>query len=294
MAREEYSVELRAQIVTLVMIAKLKPQDVAKMLNIPQNSVYNIVKRAKEHGYDPTVNPRIEHEHIANKKRSGRPKVVTEEIEASIIASITKDRAGREKSAEYLAYEAGISESSVLRLLKFNSLSKCKPTWKPGLTEEMRQARLAFALAHQHWTLEDFKNIIWTDETSVVLGHRRGSNRCWRRPFECYDPTVIRRRYKGSCEFMFWGCFSYDFKGPCHIYQTPTAAQQKKAEKELEIANRAREERAREEWELNNAFSRLQLRPRPGRKPVFKFAPKHGKLVRSSKGGIDWYRYQKV
>uniref|UniRef100_A0A093UTP7 Uncharacterized protein n=1 Tax=Talaromyces marneffei PM1 TaxID=1077442 RepID=A0A093UTP7_TALMA len=42
--------------------------------------------------------------------------------------------------------------------------------------DKMKQARLAFALEHQHWTLEDFKNIIWTDETSVVLGHRRGSN----------------------------------------------------------------------------------------------------------------------
>jgi hypothetical protein len=86
--------------------------------------------------------------------------VATKEIEASIIASITKDRARHEKSAKYLTYKAGISESSVLRLLKLNSFTKCKPTWKPGLTPEMRQARLAFALTHQHWTLEDFKNII--------------------------------------------------------------------------------------------------------------------------------------
>ncbi|KAI7978398.1 hypothetical protein EIK77_007679 [Talaromyces pinophilus] len=265
------------------MIAKMKPQDVAVMLNMPQNSVYNIVKRAREHGYDPTVNPRIEHEHVANKERSGRPKVVTEAIEASIIASITKDRAGREKSAEYLAYEAGISESSVLRLLKSKSFKKFKPTMKPGLTEEMKQARLAFALKHQHWTLEDFMNIIWTDETSVVLGHRRGSNRVWRRSFECYDPTVIRRRFKNTCEFMFWGCFSYYAKGPCHIYQTENAAAKKIAEKELQIINRHREQAAREEWELNNAFSRLQLRPRPGRK-----------LERKGNGGIDWYRYQKV
>lgn len=286
--------EIRAQIVALVMVAKMKPQDVAILLNIPKVTVYNVVQRAKEQGFDPTVNPRIEHEHVASKARSGRPKVVTEEIEASVIASITKDRAGREKSAEYLAYEAGISESTVLRLLKLQSFTKCKPTWKPGLTEKMRQARLAFALAHQHWTLEDFKNIIWTDETSIILGHRRGSNRCWRRPFECYDPTVIRRRYKGSCEFIFWGCFSYDRKGPCHIYQTPTAAQTKKAVNELEIVNREREKQAQEEWELNSALARLQLRPRRGRKPTFKFTPKNGKLVRNSKGGVDWYRYQKV
>lgn len=50
------------------------------MLNIPQNSVYNIVKRAKEHEYDFMVNPRIEHEHVASKERSGRPKVVTKRL----------------------------------------------------------------------------------------------------------------------------------------------------------------------------------------------------------------------
>ncbi|EEA24633.1 conserved hypothetical protein [Talaromyces marneffei ATCC 18224] len=294
MTREEYSVETRAQIVALVMIAKMKPQDVAILLNIPRVSVYQIVQRAKEHGYDPTVNPRIEHEHVAKNTHSGRPKVVTEAIEASIIASITKDRAGREKSAEYLAYEAGISESSVLRLLKLNSFNKCKPTVKPGLTDKMKQARLAFALEHQHWTLEDFKNIIWTDETSVVLGHWRGSNSVWRRSFECYDSTVIRRRFKKACEFMFWGCFSYDAKGPYHIYQKENTAAKKKAEKELQIINRDREQAAREEWELNNTFSRLQLRPRRGRKPNFKFTTKNGKLVRKGTDGIDWYRYQKA
>ena len=286
--------ETRAQIVALVMIAKMKPQDVAILLNMPCVSVYQIVQRAKKHGYDPTVNPRIEHTHVADKARSGRPKVVTEAIEASIIASITRDRAGREKSAEYLAYEAGISESSVLRLLKLRSFTKCKPTIKPGLTDEMKQARLVFALKHQHWTLEDWMNIIWTDETSVILGHRRGSNRVWRRSFECYDPTVIRRRFKHASEFMFWGCFSYHAKGPCHIYQTENAAAKKLAEKELKIINRHREEAAREEWELNNAFTRLQLRPRPGRKPKFRFTAKMGKLERKSTGGIDWYRYQKV
>lgn len=114
------------------------------------------------------------------------------------------------------------------------------------------------------------------------------------RVFECYDPTVIRRRYKNASEFMFWGCFSYDAKGPCHIYDPENAVSAKKAEKELEIANRAREMKAREEWELNQAIRNLELRPRCGRKPVFKFSAKNGKLVRKSKGGIDWYRYQTV
>jgi len=50
MAKEEYSAEIRAQIVTLVIIAKMKPQDIALLLNMPLRSVYNIIKHAKEQG----------------------------------------------------------------------------------------------------------------------------------------------------------------------------------------------------------------------------------------------------
>jgi hypothetical protein len=81
----------------------------------------------------------------------------------------------------------------------------------------MRAARLQFCLDHADWTLEDWKNVIFSDETSVVQGHRRGSIRCWRTPEESLEKTVIRERWKGYSEFMFWGCFSYDSKGPCHI-----------------------------------------------------------------------------
>lgn len=59
-------------------------------------------------------------------------------------------------------------------------MTKRKPSCKPGLTQEMQEARLQFALAHKDWKLEDWKNVIWTDETSVVLGHRRGGTRIWR------------------------------------------------------------------------------------------------------------------
>lgn len=31
-----------------------------------------------------------------------------------------------------------------------------------------------------------------------------------------------------------------------------------------------------------------------GRKPVFKFTPKNGKLVRRSKRGVDWWRHRNV
>jgi hypothetical protein len=80
---------------------------------------------------------------------------------------------------------------------------------------EAKAARLTWAIAHQDWTLEDWKNVILSDETIVVLGQRRGALR--RTKYEAHHPTYIRRRWKKASEFMFWGCFTYNTKGRMHI-----------------------------------------------------------------------------
>ena len=54
--------------------------------------------------------------------------------------------------------------------------------WKPNLTPAMKEARLAFAVKYKDWTIEDWKRVIWTDETSVVLGQQRGNHWVWRTP----------------------------------------------------------------------------------------------------------------
>jgi len=76
----------------------------------------------------------------------------------------------------------------------------------------------------------------------VVLGHRRGRVRVWRRPDERDNIHCIRRRWKGVKEFMFWGCFSYYEKGPCHIWKDETMAEKKAAIKDLEARNAVIEE----------------------------------------------------
>lgn len=77
-----------------------------------------------------------------------------------------------------------ISSATVWRILHEAGFNKTKSTRTPGLTLKMRQERLAWCLAHKDWTVEDWKNVIWPDETSVVLLHRRGGPRVWRTPAE--------------------------------------------------------------------------------------------------------------
>jgi hypothetical protein len=163
---------------------------------------------------------------------------------------------------------------------------------KPALTKDMKTKRWEFCIKYRHF---DWRNVIWTDETSVVLGHKRGKSRVWRRAEEKYKKHCIKRRWKGRKEFMFWGAFSYYIKGPCHIWKDETAAEKKAAKRDLEERNTLVEEANRRMWELETGMRRMGLRNKPGRKPQWRHTEKNGAFMRNKgKGGIDWYRYQEV
>ena len=94
---------------------------------------------------------------------------------------------------------------------------------------------------------------------------------------------------------MFWGCFSYDYKGPCHCWKSETAKEKKIAENHIKGLNDRLEPAARQEWELNQGTSRLGLRGVGGPKPKWRFNEATGAYVRKKGSkGIDWWRYRTV
>ena len=267
---------------------------VTAITEISRFTISRLQKQARIRGYDPEVSKKLLLSYVEDAPRSGRPPVITPQVEEAVIQAIRKDRDGREKTSFMLAAEQGISSSSVLRLLKRNNFRPCKTTKKPSLTEAMMEARYQFALRYQHWTIEDWKNVIWSDETSVVLNSRRGRIRSWRQPHEVYVRSTIRRRFVSAMEFMFWGCFSYDKKGPCHIWKNETAAEKRACEADLARMNADLEPEAKAQWELETAMRRIKLRNLGGPKPKWKFTAATGKVtISGKKGGITWYRYQK-
>jgi hypothetical protein len=73
-----------------------------------------------------------------------------------------------------------VSISIVYRVLRENGYRVFKKTYKPSLNTINKEKRLEWCLAHsleKGWDLERWKNIIWTDETLVVLGTIRGKQR---------------------------------------------------------------------------------------------------------------------
>lgn len=306
----KYTIGQRITALALHEIAGFSWKDAAAAANMtsPQ-ALQRLRKKAQSRGFG-SIDKIPQVEHVQDAPRSGRPPVVTEEKETQIlgigksilvfpykfvlISQVRSDRNSREKSAARIGFEAGVSQSSVHRVFKRNRLSPCKRTIKPGLTPAIRAARLKWCYDHRHWTLEDWKNVIWSDETSVQLGQRRGKIRVWRTPEEAFHQDCKGSKWKGFSDMMFWGCFTYERKGPMHIWEPETSAQKKTAARELKQLNDILEPIKRQEWEITTGIRRIHLtRNLGGKKPEWQWNEKNGKIVRNaSKGGIDWYRYQ--
>ena len=53
---------------------------------------------------------------------------------------------------------------------------------------------------------------------------------------------------------MFWGAFSYDRKGPCHVWEAETSQEKKQAEKDLQERNAELEPIMKADWNLIPAW----------------------------------------
>ncbi|KAG0755859.1 hypothetical protein G6F22_020473 [Rhizopus arrhizus] len=60
-----------------------------------------------------------------------------------------------------------ISAETVRKSLRRSGLTSFLKPQKPLLSEVNRRKRLDWALDHVDWTIEDWKRVIWSDETKV-------------------------------------------------------------------------------------------------------------------------------
>ena len=58
---------------------------------------------------------------------------------------------------------------------------------KPFLSDAHKKQQLEWAEAHAHWTVEDWKSVIFSDESKFNLFGSDGHCWCWRKPGEEFD-----------------------------------------------------------------------------------------------------------
>ncbi|KJZ69608.1 hypothetical protein HIM_03090 [Hirsutella minnesotensis 3608] len=271
--------------------------DIALRSGLTRATFNALLRKARARGFQR--GSKVLETYVEDAKRSGRPVIVTEDRGKEVIRTLTQNSTTRQFSLDQLStallkqYDWSASRMTLWRWLRKQGYSNVKLTTKPGLNAKQQLTRLRFAWERRDWSLEEWKKVIWSDETSVVLGSVRGKRRIWRLPSEAYHPHNIKARWKGRKEFMFWACFTYDHKGPAYAWGPETAAQKKKYDDEVKRWNQEQEPLLKTEWELVNGVRRIRLNKQiPGKKPAWRFTKKTGKWVRSSKGGIDAIRYR--
>uniref|UniRef100_A0A3B3RJQ1 Transposase Tc1-like domain-containing protein n=1 Tax=Paramormyrops kingsleyae TaxID=1676925 RepID=A0A3B3RJQ1_9TELE len=117
-------------------------------------------------------------------------------------------------------YNRGMQQSiceattrTTLRRMGYNSR---RPHRVPLISTTNRKKRLQFARAHQNWTVEDWKNVAWSDESRFLLRHSKSRVRIWRTQNENMDPSclVTTVQAAGGGGVMVWGMFSWHTLGP--------------------------------------------------------------------------------
>ena len=152
------------------------------------------------------------------KARSGRPKILNRVAKIVIAKTLEKRRHSTRKIAKSLA-EKGYSASSstVYRHLTKNLEARAfKRPQIPRITERIKGNRLLFARNHKDWTVEDWRKVLWSDESPFELFStpNRQNDRVWSKNGKKITPVL---KVKFPARVMVWGMMSHRALSELHI-----------------------------------------------------------------------------
>lgn len=118
-----------------------------------------------------------------------------------------------------------VSPNTVRRALKEGGLRAVTKKKKPRLTSRQKRLRMEFALRHKEWTLEDWKRVVWSDETKINRLGSDGRKWVWKKPGSAIKDQHVQKTVKhGGGSLMMWGCMTAQGIGyACRIDGTMNA-----------------------------------------------------------------------
>ena len=103
-----------------------------------------------------------------------------------------------------------ISTQTVRNRLRENVVRPRRPYVGPNLTLRHRRNQAQWAAVHQRWRLQQWRDILFSDESRFCLERRDGRALVYRRPNERYsDACVMERDRFGGGSVMVWGGITY-------------------------------------------------------------------------------------
>ena len=154
------------------------------------------------------------------KGRSGRPRITSSREDRILVR---KCLINRRSSSKQLACELRqstgcvVSERTIRRRLLSAGLKSCRPAKKPFVNYTQRQRRLRWCHEFKNFTEEQWKKVIFSDESSFQAFNVRGQVR--RRIGERYKPECLQPTVKFPHSVMVWSCVSFHGVGRLFILE---------------------------------------------------------------------------
>lgn len=153
-------------------------------------------------------------------EKRGRKRKTTRRMDRKIVRMIKAQP--MTSSTDLQAHlKVPVSASTIRRRLCEAKLPARSPRKVPLLQKRHVVKRLQFAKEHVKWPKEKWRNVLWTDESKIVLYGSKGRRQYVRRPpNSAFKPQYTVKTLKhGGSSIMVWASFSYWGVGP--IYRIP-------------------------------------------------------------------------
>ncbi len=174
---------------------KLSYRAIADAVGIASSTVYDIVKRSG--GTDDCYGV---------KPKQGRPRIFTVN-DARIAARKIATTECRDATDVQRKTFPRVSPATVRRALEREGLKACIPRSKPLITVANIKKRWIWSFQHIEWTVEDWQQVVFLDESKFNLVGSDGRRYVWRKPGQELDKRFVKKNVKhGSGSIMVWGC----------------------------------------------------------------------------------------
>ena len=181
-------------------------------------------KIASATGYHISTISRLRSQHCSHipKSAGGRPSKLSSTNIRHAVHLISSGKAGTAvdvaKTLSNITNQP-LSAQTVRRSLKKAGMKAVVKKKKPFLKQRHRKARMDFVLTHQHWTVEDWKKVVWSDETKINRLGSDGKKWAWKKAGESLSDRLVEGTLKfGGGSLMVWGCMLWDGIGyACRI-----------------------------------------------------------------------------
>jgi len=111
-------------------------------------------------------------------------------------------------------YFPDINAQTIRTRLKTCGLNAYICCTKPLLTDAHKQKRLEWAKDHADWSADNWKAVIFSDESKFNLFGSDGHSWCWRRQGEEFDAWYTKKVVKhGGGNVIVWGCITAEGLG---------------------------------------------------------------------------------